>query len=184
MFLNRKPYGVMELSMPNHTVTTQKIKNKIEYIDLPKKILENYEHPQLIDCILYELLDQNIPRVSLIAYNPDFYLCKGIAGICLLECNDIDDCPWNSPEALNALPFNKFIKTISFQTNKETSIDKAINNLQHNFLSSYTTEQYIFKLKNNNIGVLSYNLESTDENIHHKKEYLEHTANILGLCLF
>lgn len=170
--------------MPNHTIATQKTKKQIEYVNLPRKILDYYEHPHLIDCILYELIDVTITRISLTAYNPDFYLCKGIAGVCLLECNDINSCPWESPNKINELPFNQYVKKISFQAAKEESIDETLKNLQSTYLSNYTTEQHTFKLKNNNIGILNYTINEQDPNINEKKEYLSNAASILGLCLF
>ena len=66
---------------------------------LPKKIINNRYHNALTDCVLYEISQDmclHFTEVAYFIYNPDFHLCKGIAGIKKKEIDNWCNDPWNN----------------------------------------------------------------------------------------
>lgn len=165
----------------SHNIVNKIVKKRVELHKLPYKILKEYEHPHLIDCLLYELSKINTLYLSFIAYNPDFNLCKGVAGISNNELDSIIEDPWSQSNDIITSLFNNTIKSISFSTKKGSSAEEVSKHIKENLLSNSIKNEHIFSLKHGNIGILGYTeIESEDNN--KSTEYIKDGANLLGLC--
>jgi hypothetical protein len=157
---------------------------------LPKKIINNRHHDALTDCILYEISQEmclHFEEVSYFIYNPDFHLCKGIAGIKKNEihewCNNND--LWNNinefENIIKKTNYNQSIKKMQFCTLfSEKEINKIIKEIQK-IIDIHSASSYHWQIQNNNIGILLYQ-STIKENNTIEKEYIENAASLLGFC--
>lgn len=153
---------------------------------IPKKILNLKSHEALAECILYELSNElcfHLSSISYIVYNPDFHLCKGIAGIAREDlagwCND----PWGDIDSffgiIKKTDFNSRIKEISFCTIKIETPDEIVNEIKKS-VGNESLLSYKWNISNGNVGIILYKM--VDENISIDEEDFENAAGIIALC--
>jgi hypothetical protein len=152
---------------------------------IPKKILSSSDFDILADCVLYEISKEicfHLSSVSYFVYNPDFHVCRGIAGILKEDLTNWCKDPWNNEkefkEILHNTQFNKKIRETSFCTIKDQTIDTIGTEIKK-IINNENLQFYSWKIKNNNIGILLYqkiNISQCDEND------IENGASLLGFC--
>jgi hypothetical protein len=169
---------------------TSEIFNNISKVfsSLPKKILTNKTHSYLTDCVLYELSQEfcfHFEEVAYFIYNPDFHLCKGMAGIKKNEIHCQINNPWENinefESTVKKSTYNNTIKKTEFCTVfSEKDIQKIIGEIQK-VLESKEHDIFSWNLPNNNIGILLYK-RATQESTTSYEEHMENAGGILGFC--
>lgn len=167
--------------------------------NLPKKIIHHKNADYLTNFVLYEICKDeclNFNTCAYFIYNPDFHLCKGIAGIKKSELgkSPIDDL-WenNGTEKQNIVEseFNKTIKSMQFCTiSAEKNIDKIILEIKKSITASIENS-FTWSLPNNNFGIMIFSYEKVDvmsEETEENKnkisldEDIENAASLLAFC--
>lgn len=172
---------------------TNEIFNNIAKVfsNLPKKIISNKSHNYLTDCVLYEISQEfcfHFNEVAYFVYNPDFHLCKGMAGI---KKNEISSCcedPWENLNEFEAIikmtKYNQKIKEMQFCTLfSEKDVDRIVKEIEKS-IDARSKKYYSWQLPNNNIGILLYE-SAKEENEESKKIYeeqIENAGGLLGFC--
>lgn len=169
---------------------TTEIFNNISKVfsSLPKKILTNRSHSYLTDCVLYELSHEfcfHFEEVAYFVYNPDFHLCKGMAGIKKSEIGCGINDPWNNITefelTVKKSAYNNKIKETEFCTVfSEHNIEKIILEIKK-VLQGTEKNFFTWGLPNNNIGILLYKTVR-EEFKETYKEQMENAGGILGFC--
>lgn len=163
------------------------IKNSVSKIlsKLPKKMALLKHHHSLAECILYEISHElclHLSTIAYIVYNPDFHLCKGIAGIQKSDLKDWCGDPFSNIDSFSEIikesEFNKKIKKIEFCTIKIENKEEIIKDIQK-ATENDVAISYTWNLPNNNIGVLFYEAIQIGT---FEKEDLEDAAGIMGFC--
>lgn len=159
------------------------IKSKI--LKLPKKIIEHKNNDALAECILYELSDElclSLKKIAYFVYNPDFHLCKGIAGVSREDLPDFKENPWENiqdfSKSIKNTDFNKKVLETSFCTVSHDSISLIIKDLK-NSLNNQNFSVHSWERTYKNIGILLY--EPLSENFESQEE-IEDAAGILSFC--
>lgn len=156
--------------------------------DLPKKIINNRNHDALASCILYEISKDiclHLENAAYFIYNPDFHLCKGIAGIKKIEINDLINDPWSDiAQFQNVIQNTNYHKSIQSSQFCTLFSKKDLNIIINEIKKAIGAEnEYFFywQLPNNNIGILVYksNQKKYDSD---EKEYIENATSLLGFC--
>ena len=169
--------------MLNNAVRDSIIKRILK---IPKKIIEHKTNSALAECILYELSGElclHLKKIAYFVYNPDFHLCKGIAGISRENISNwCEEDHWNKIEDFSKIiknsEFNKKVLEKSFCTLSHNSIDLIIIDLKKS-LENENLISYSWEVKNKNIGILLY--EASSQNINLNEE-IEDAAGILSFC--
>jgi hypothetical protein len=154
---------------------------------LPKKILENRNYHIIQECILYEIAHEecfNFLEVAYFIYNPDFHICKGIAGISDKDfINNSIQNHWHREsefeKIIEASSYNKSIKSTQFCTLfSEYNIELIVKEIQKS-IGLDSIDFFSWNTTHNNIGILLYHtkLNSTIE-----KDILQDAAALLSFC--
>jgi len=156
---------------------------------IPKKMLRSHGMNNISSLVLYDLCHENCFNVKKAAYfvdNPDFNICKGVAGYHRSESYyDISDA-WSEPETfeliMNSCPFNAQVQTfeknnLHVNGNGNADILDAIS--RHCLFEN--PHLVSWDMKHDNIGLLVY--EQTDsESLSELEEHLYHGLHLFGFC--
>lgn len=163
--------------------------NSFELIlqNLPKKILNNRSHDAVTECVLYDISREiclNFIEVAYFIYNPDFHLCKGIAGINQKEIDSWQSDPWQDISAFENIikqtKYNQKIKKTEFCTTiSENNFDKIVDEIKKSIDMEYA-HIHSWNLNNNNIGILLYC--NQNELISRASSEIENAAILLSFC--
>jgi hypothetical protein len=150
---------------------------------LPKKVISFREHEALIECILHDLSHEeclNLNKIAYFIYNPDFYICKGIAGILKEEIKEWKACPWENIDSFKELvkksSFNKKINSIYINTKDNQKTASVIEELRKTFFNENFLH-HTWTILHNNVGILFY--ESINEIC---DKTIDNVAGILAFC--
>ncbi len=150
---------------------------------LPKKVVEFRNHEALVECILHDLIDKeclNLNQIAYFVYNPDFCICKGIAGILKKEIESWKSNPWEEIDSFNMLikksSFNKKINSASINTKRNISTENIIDEVKKQFFDENFLH-HTWTILHNNVGILFYESINTicDKTI-------DNVAGILSFC--
>jgi hypothetical protein len=152
---------------------------------LPKKMILCSDSEVLADCVLYELSHEiclHLTSVSYFVYNPDFHLCKGVAGILKEDLKEWCKDPWNNhtefKKIIRSTKFNKSIREILFCTVKHENVNTIGEEIKKTICKSESSF-YSWKIKNNNIGIILYE-KATQSSF--DQEDIENASGLLGFC--
>ena len=150
---------------------------------LPKKINLFHSSDVLTEGILWEFSHEMCFHLSSIAYfvyNPDFHICKGIAGLLKKDLGDWCSEPWNDMESFEEKtlqsPFNVLVKKTLFSTHPGQKLADIIEKIKEQIDLPHELS-YTWNIKHDNIGILLYfPSEQTNtysnEDIHDAVEFL------------
>lgn len=148
---------------------------------LPKKMNTFRSSNALAECILWELSHEmclHLKYAAYFMYNPDFYLCKGVAGIKREEVSHWGEYePWCNIEdfekTIKESQFNKNVRNIMMSTHYDDTPHDVAQKL-HNSIQGEQPQSVIWNLKNDNLGILLYEAreEADAEEVENAVEYL------------
>lgn len=155
--------------------------------NLPKKILHNRCNDAVAECVLYDIsrdICLNFVEVAYFIYNPDFHVCKGMAGINRKEIDSWQDDPWqnitNFQNIVKNTDYNKKIKKTEFCTTiSNNDLQAIINEIKKSIEMEYASIHH-WNLQNNNTGILLYHCNDTTQN--RQSSEIENAAILLSFC--
>lgn len=154
---------------------------------LPRKMAHMRGHDALPDCVLYELVSDmcfNCIYAAYCVYNPDFHLCKGVAGISRMEMEDWTIDPWNDldqfEEQVRQTSFNQKVRNINFCITREAPKNTLVETIQ-NSLDSAISHAHVWDVHNKNQGIFLYALQDEKHDTHDR---IADGASLLSFCFF
>ncbi len=152
---------------------------------LPRKMIEHKHNDVITECLLYELSHEicfHLSSIAYFVYNPDFHICKGVAGILEADIKDWCKDPWHDIETFEKTiknkDYNKKIKSTEFCTLFAKSNLDIVNEIKKS-IEINDINYYCWNLHNNNIGILVYKEKNSNPI---EKEHIEDAAGIIGFC--